>query len=250
MGNPVYVPESAMAVLAHPDDIEFSCAGTMFRWLKAGARVRYVIATSGDAGINEPVMSRAEAAVLREAEAIAAAAVGGVTDISFLREPDGMVEATMALRKKIVREIRDFRPEVIICRDPAMLWTSRDYINHPDHRATALAAVDAIFPAAGQRAVFEELEAEGLKPFKPRKVYVSGWDHVNTYISIDETIDLKINALREHKTQMRDWDPEPHVREVASRRAEGKEMQYAEAYRVITLVSDEEWEKRKASPQT
>ncbi len=244
MVSGIYIPESAMAVMAHPDDIEFSCAGTLFRWRKAGARIRYVLATSGDAGINVPVLSRAETAAIREVESMAAAAVGGVDDVSFLHEPDGMVQATMELRKKIVREIRDFRPEVIICGDPAILWTSRDYINHPDHRATALAAVDAIFPAAGQRQMFEELELEGLKPFKPRKVYVSGWDHVDTFISIDETIDLKVAALREHKSQMKDWDPDPHVRETASKRAAGKEMTYAEAFRVITLRSDEEWEKR------
>ena len=243
MENEHYIPGSAMAIMAHPDDIEYSCAGTLFKWKNAGARISYVLCTSGDAGINHLQVTREQAAEMREVEALQAAAVAGVTDVTFLREPDGLMQPTLELRKKIVREIRRFRPEVIICGDPTVLWTSRNYINHPDHRAAATVAVDAIFPAAGQRNMFEELELEGIHPFKPRKVYVSNSDHTDTFVSIDDTIDLKIQALREHKSQMINHDPEPHVREWAAKRAEGKVMTYAEAFRVITLVSDTDWRK-------
>jgi len=247
MNLDTYIPESALAVMAHPDDIEYSCAGTLFKWKAAGARIAYVLCTSGDAGINHLQVTREQAAQMREIESLQAAAVAGITDVAFLREPDGMLQPTLELRKKIVREIRRFKPEVIICGDPTVLWTSRNYINHPDHRAAATAAVDAIFPAAGQRNMFEELEVEGIHPFKPRKVYVSNSDQSDVFESIDDTIDLKVQALREHKSQMINHDPEPHVREWAAKRAEGKGMVYAEAYRVITLLSDADWEKRQNS---
>ena len=245
--NNLYVPESAMAIFAHPDDVEFSCAGTLARWAKAGTRLSYVVCTSGDVGIAKPGVTRAQAVAIREAEQREAAKIVGATDVVFLGEPDGMLEPTLALRKKLVREIRRFRPEVVICGDPTVVWVGDGYINHPDHRAAATAAVDAIFPAAGQPHLFEELEQEGLKAHKPRKVYASGWLHADTWVSIDETMDVKIQALLAHKSQMEGWDPGPRIREWAAERAKGKEMQYAEGFRVVTLESDEDWGKYKGS---
>ncbi len=240
-----YIPESALAIFAHPDDVEFSCAGTIARWVQGGCRAAYLLLTSGDVGIAEDGMTRERAREIRETEQRAAAAVVGAQEVIFLREPDGMLQATLELRRKVVREIRRFRPEVVICGDPTVLWAGNDYINHPDHRAASLAAIDAIFPAAGQPNLFEELAAEGLTAHKTRKVYVNNWESAEVFVSIDGTIDLKIAALRAHKSQMRDWDPEPRVKEWAALRAKGKEMQYAEGFRVITLESDEDWEKHK-----
>lgn len=246
MSNHIYVPESAMAIVAHPDDIEFSCAGTLIRWARAGARISYVLCTSGDVGIAEPGMTRERAMEIREAESREAARIAGATEIIFLREPDGMLEANLSLRKKLVREIRRFRPEVIITGDPTVVWAGPNYINHPDHRAAATAALDAAFPAAGQPNLFEELEAEGLTAHKPRKIYVSMMDsNGDVFVNIEETIDKKIEALRAHKSQMGDWDPSQSIREWAAASAKGKEMAYAEAYRVVTLVDDETWEKYK-----
>jgi LmbE family N-acetylglucosaminyl deacetylase len=240
-----YIPESVLAIFAHPDDVEFSCVGTIARWVRGGCRAAYLLLTSGDVGIASSGMTRQQAAAIREAEQREAAALVGVQDVIFLREPDGMLQATLELRKKVVREIRRFKPEVVICGDPTVLWAGDNYINHPDHRAAGLVAVDAIFPAAGQPNLFEELAAEGLTAHKTRKVYVNTWENAETYVSIDDTIDLKIAALRAHKSQMRDWDPAPSVKEWAALRAKGKEMQYAEGFRVITLESDEDWEKYK-----
>ncbi|MCL4559763.1 MAG: PIG-L family deacetylase [Chloroflexi bacterium] len=238
-----YTPESAMAITAHPDDIEFSCVGTLARWIRAGTRVSYVLCTSGDVGIDEPGMTRERAAEIREAEAREAAAIAGAQEIIFLREPDGLLVPTLELRKKLVREIRRFRPEVVVAQDPTRVWAGEDYINHPDHRAAGTAALDAVFPAAGQPNLFEELEAEGFKAYKPRKVYVSEWNGADLYVNIEETIDLKIKALRAHKSQMKDWDPEPSIKERAATRGRGKEMAYAESFRVVTLVDDETWNK-------
>ncbi len=238
-----YIPDSAMAIVAHPDDIEFSCAGTLARWAKAGSRMAYVLCTSGEVGIAEVGMSKSKAAEIRETEQRNAADIVGAQEVVFLREPDGMLQATLELRKKLIREIRRFRPEVVVCGDPTIVWAGDSYINHPDHRAAATAALDAVFPAAGQPNLFEELNEEGISAHKPRKVYVTSWTQTDQYINITGTLDIKVAALRAHESQMKDWDPEPRIKEWAAERAKGKEMTYAEAFRVVTLVSDEDWEK-------
>jgi LmbE family N-acetylglucosaminyl deacetylase len=149
-----------------------------------------------------------------------------------------------------VREIRRFRPEVVITGDPTIVWAGADYINHPDHRAAALAALEATFPAAGQPNLFEELNGEGLTSHKPRRVYVNIWDNkADVFVNIEETIDIKVAALRAHKSQMGDWDPTQQIKEWAASSAQGKEMAYAEAYRVVTLIDDKTWEEQKHKQQ-
>jgi len=241
--NNLYIPESAMVIVAHPDDAEFSCAGTMARWALAGTRISYVLCTSGDVGIADSGMTRIKATEIREEEQREAARITGVQDVVFLREPDGMLQPTLELRKKIVREIRRFRPEVVVTSDPTRVWSGNSYINHPDHRAAATAALDATFPAAGQPNLFEDIAEEGYLAHKPRKVFVTSWEDADVYVNIEDTIDIKVAALRAHKSQMKDWDPEPRIKEWAATRGNGKEMAYAETFRVITLVDDEQWEK-------
>jgi LmbE family N-acetylglucosaminyl deacetylase len=232
-----------MFIVAHPDDIEFGCAGTAARWVQAGCEVAYVLVTSGDVGIARTELTRAEAAAIREAEQLAAAEVVGVKEVVFLGEPDGMVVNTLDLRRRLVREIRRFKPEVVVCGDPTVLFVDNSYINHPDHRAVATAALDAVFPAAGQPHIFEELAAEGLAAHKVRKVYVQGFGDGDTFVNIGDVMDLKIAALRKHASQMGEWDPEPMLREWAGLAGKGKEMEYAEAFRVMSIVGDEEWAK-------
>jgi LmbE family N-acetylglucosaminyl deacetylase len=238
--NGYFVPKRALVIMAHPDDIEFGCAGTIARWVKDGAEVCYVLCTSGDVGIADPNITRAQAAEIREAEQRAAAGIVGVQQVVFLREPDGTLVDTIELRKKLVREIRRFKPDVVVTGDPTVLWAGPNYINHPDHRAAAQAALDAVFPAAGQPHVFEELAQEGFEAHKVRKVYATAWDNADLYVNISDTIELKLAALRVHKSQMKDWDPEPRIKEWAAQRAKGKEMAYAESFRVVTLQEDEE----------
>ena len=248
MSDTFYAPKRAMVIVAHPDDIEFGCAGTVARWVKAGAEVCYVLCTSGDVGIAKPELTRAQVTEIREAEQLAAAEVLGVKDVIFLREPDGTLVNTLDLRKRLVREIRRFRPEVVVCLDPTLFFVSSNtYINHPDHRAAGTAAVDAVFPAAGQPHVFEELAEEGLAAHKVRKLYIDSWGNGDTFVNITDTIDLKLAALRKHVSQMGEWDPEPMLREWSGEAAKGKEMQYAESFRVITLVSDDDWAKMIAA---
>ncbi|MBE7514295.1 MAG: PIG-L family deacetylase [Anaerolineales bacterium] len=225
-----------MVIVAHPDDIEFSCAGTIARWVREGAEVCYVLCTSGDVGIATPGMTNAEATRIREAEQTAAAEVVGVHNVVYLREPDGMLEATLHLRKRLVREIRRFKPDTVIVGDPQQLWSvGEGYINHPDHRAASLAAVDAIFPAAGQPNLFQELESEGLTAHKVHKVYVLSWEKATTWVNITDTIDLKVEALKKHVSQMGDWDVATEIKKWAAEIGKGHEMDYAEGFRVITF---------------
>lgn len=238
-----YIPSRAMFIFAHPDDIEFGTAGTAARWVQGGAEVAYLLLTSGDVGIADLTLTRAEATAIREEEQRAAAAVVGVQEVIFLREPDGTLVNTLELRRKVVREMRRFRPEVVVCGDPTVWFVDGTYINHPDHRAAAGVALEAVFPAAGQPHVFQELEEEGLSAHKVRKVYVEGWGGGDTWVNTTSTIDLKIAALRCHVSQLRDWDPEPMLRQWSAEAAKGKEMAYAETFRVITLISDEDFAK-------
>ena len=244
-----YTPKKAVAIFAHPDDIEFTCAGTTARWIKNGAEISYIILTSGDSGIDDPEISKKEAIQIREEESRKAAEITGVNEVIFLEEPDGLLEATLALRKRLVREIRRIKPEVVICGDPTSVLASENYINHPDHRAAATAAIDAVFPAAGQPSLFTDIEKEfGYSAHKPRKVFVATGNDADTFINITDTIETKIEALKAHISQMKGWDPEPMIRQWGQETGKGKEMAYAESYRVVTLVSDEDWEASEGDP--
>jgi len=234
-------PERAMIITAHPDDIEFVVAGTAAKWARAGTVVRYVLATSGDAGSHTPGITREEVARIREAEQRAAAKVAGVDDVVFLGHHDGEVEPTLALRRDLVREIRRFKPDVVICYDPTRLLVGDRYINHPDHRAVGQAALDAIAPAAAMPLVFPELHEEGLEPHQVREVLIASTPEPNTWIDISDTIDLKIAALRHHASQFPDgWDPGEMVRGWAVENGEQAGVPYAEVYRRIILVREEE----------
>jgi len=247
------IPTRAMAIFAHPDDIEFSVAGTVAGWVRAGCRVAYVLVTSGDVGIAEPGMTKERAVAIREAEQRAAAAVVGVTDVTFLREPDGMVEPTIALRKRLVRELRRFRPEAVLTSDPSLVFVPSGGINHPDHRAVGTAAIDAVFPAAGQPNLFEELADEGLTARKIRRMYISSRGEGDHWVDITDTVELKIQALQAHHSQLdaftglderiRAWSAAiaARGREAHPDVPEARAMRHAEAFRLVPIIPDQEW---------
>ena len=233
-------PQRALVVAAHPDDIEFVVAGTVAKWVQAGANVRYVLATSGDAGSHQPDVTREEVARIREEEQRAAARVVGVDDVVFLGYHDGEVEPTLALRRDLVREIRRFKPDTVMCYDPTRLLVGDRYINHPDHRAVGQAALDAVAPAAAMPLVFAELREEGLEPHCVKEVLVASTLEPDTWIDVTDTIDLKIEALRQHASQFPDgWDPEEMLRGWASGSGKKAGVPYAEAYRRIVLGRDD-----------
>src|SRR4051794_1646402 len=213
-------PKKIAVIMAHPDDAEFSCAGTIARWADEGNEVVYVLLTSGDKGSDDPEMTPEKLVATREAEQREAAHILGAQDVTFLKYPDGYLEPNLELRRDIVRQIRRLKPDVVICQDPTVRWFASEYINHPDHRAAGEATLAAIFPAARDRLTFPELLDEGLAPHRVREVYLAGAQTPDVTIDITNFIDLKIESLRAHTSQVGDFDFEPMVREWGKRSAE------------------------------
>jgi LmbE family N-acetylglucosaminyl deacetylase len=190
-------------VLAHPDDPEFYCGGTVARWVSEGREVTYCLLTRGDKGDDDVEADPELIAQKRMAEQQAAAEVLGVKEVIFLDHPDGYLTPDLALRRDVVRVIRQVRPEIIVTCDPTNFFPSDRYINHSDHRAAGQATLDAVFPAAGSGLYFPELlQEEGLKPHKVEQVYVAGAQHPNTIVNVTKFLTYKLAALKEHASQI------------------------------------------------
>lgn len=229
------VPESAMVIVAHPDDAEFTVAGTVAAWTRAGCRVTYVVCTDGNAGSHEPGMTREKLAEIRRAEQRAACATLGVSEVVFLGYDDGQLQPTLDLRRDLVRAIRQFKPEVVITGDPTSVFHGDRYVNHPDHRAAAQAALDAVAPASHMPLLWPDTGP----PHRVRQLYIRGNDEPNVWVDITETIGQKIDSLKHHASQMGDWDPTDMVKEWSAETGKEKGMAHAEAFRVITLERPE-----------
>jgi LmbE family N-acetylglucosaminyl deacetylase len=229
----------ALIVFAHPDDAEFLCGGTVASWTRAGTDVAYVCATDGSAGWNGPDRDRGDMAEIRDRELREAADVLGVTTVTFLGYVDGALYPTLDLRRSITREVRRFRPDVILTFDPSMLWAGRSYINHPDHRAVGEAVLAVVSCDAPTRPQFSELLAEGLEPFKVPALWLAGEEQgADTHVDIGDTIDLKVKALRAHHSQIENmgyFDIDERIREWAAKAADGLEVELAEAFRTFRL---------------
>ena len=208
-------------------------AGTLAKWARAGSTVVSVFVTSGNAGSNEftpPSMTREALAPIREAEQREACRVLGVAEVVFLRYEDGMLEPTIGLRRELTRLIRRHRPDAVVCGDPTVRFYGNTYMNHPDHRAAANAALDAVFPSAETRLIFPELLDEGLEPHRVTSVFIHGSNQPDTYIDISDFLDVKLAALREHRTQMGDWDPKEMITEWAHEQGQPRGLAAAESF--------------------
>lgn len=232
-----YEPASALAIFAHPDDPEFLVAGTIAKWASAGCKVNYLLCTTGDAGSHDASMSREQLSDLRKSEQVEACKVLGVQVVQFLHFHDCELEANLELRRAITQSIRRFKPEIVICEDPIPVIYSNAYlpgqenINHPDHRAAGIATIDAVFPCASMPMLWPELGP----PHQVKALYLRGNSDENTAIDISDTIDLKVRALKKHRSQLGDWDPTETI--LAWARLEGSQasVEYAEIFRVVEL---------------
>ncbi len=227
--------ERAMVIMAHPDDAEFTVAGTVARWAQEGKTVIYVLCTDGSRGSNDPQMELERMVAIRKAEQEAAARVLGVEEVVYLGYEDGTLEPTLALRRDLTRVIRRYRPDIVVCSDPTVRYHD-GYLNHPDHRAAGDAALDAVFPSASTRYIFPELLAEGLEPHTVREVLLRGAPSRNFWVDISDTIELKIAALKKHESQVSHiQDLEEGIRAWAREEAKGQDMTYAESFKRIIL---------------
>jgi LmbE family N-acetylglucosaminyl deacetylase len=190
-----------LVIAAHPDDVDFSAAGTIAGWTDAGLEVVYCIVTDGDAGGHDESVPRAEVAPLRRKEQTAAAACVGVSDLRFLGYPDGRVEATLELRRDLARVIRQVRPDRVVCPSPERNYV-RLGIGHPDHRAVGSAALDAVYPDARNPYAFPALRTEeGLDAWTVREIWLPGGPAPNHWVDVTDTFDRKVAALRAHESQ-------------------------------------------------
>jgi LmbE family N-acetylglucosaminyl deacetylase len=224
-----------MIVYAHPDDIEFSVAGTVARWAHLGTEVTYVVLTDGNAGSHDPGMTPERLAATRRREQEAAAQIAGAARCLFLGYQDGLLQPTLELRRELVRLIRRYQPEVVVCGDPRAVLHGDRYINHPDHRAAATVTIDAVFPAAEMELLYPDLLAEGLASHRVNYVYISTRDDPNCYIDISATVETKIEALRLHASQMGEWDPADWIRERSAEVGRQVGFAHAESFRRMTL---------------
>ena len=230
------VAELVMVIEAHPDDAEFTVAGTVAKWAQEGKAVIYVICTDGSRGTNDPQVKPESLVAIRKGEQEAAARLLGVEEIVYLGYEDGTLQPTLALRRDLTRVIRRYRPDIVICSDPTVRYYGDGYLNHPDHRAAGDAALDAVFPSASTRYIFPELLDEGLEPHKVQAVYIRGSLSPNFWVDISDIIELKIAALKKHESQVSHIQGlEEGIRAWAHEEATGQDMTYAESFKRIIL---------------
>jgi len=219
-------PVQVMVVTPHPDDAEFGVAGTVARWTREGKDVIYAVCTNGNKGTTDPNMKPDELAKIREKEQLAAAKLLGVREVIFLGYPDQTLEDTPEFRKEIVRLIRMYKPETVVTAD-----LYRRYLWHRDHRITSRVTLDAVFPYARDLLAYPDLLEEGLQPHKVKEVLLWGAEEPNYRSNITDTFDIKIAALRCHKSQVGN-NPSPEMegwlRERAKNMAKEEDYELAE----------------------
>lgn len=223
--------ERVMVVVAHPDDAEFSSAGTIARFTEAGYDVVIVQVTSGDKGTARRDISSADLAALREGEEKEAASRLGVKTVEFLRCGDGELVPDLGLREKIVRQIRKHRPDIVISHDPF-----RPYALHPDHRAVGTATVDSVYPTARDPLYFPEHLESGLEPHKVAELWLYGSESPDKFIDVSQTLHRKVHALKAHESQVGTAETlEERMRDRAREVGKAGGLEMAEAFKVIRM---------------
>ena len=224
-----------MVVVAHADDAEWGCSGTVAKLCAEGWQMVYVLCTDGSKGIDDPEINGDELIRIRKQEQTNAGQVLGLHDVVFLGYEDAMLQPSLELRRDIARAIRRYRPDLLICQNPVRTLVGRGYIGHPDHYAAGEASLAAVYPTARDRLTFPELLSEGLEPHKVREVWVMDRQNADQYVDVTEHIETAVNALRSHASQV---DPEDADKYLKGWRSEiGAEVgfQYAEAFKRFEL---------------
>ena len=225
--------ERVMMVTAHPDDSEFGAGGTVAKLVKGGREVTYVVVTNGNKGSGDRSMTPERLAAIRADEQRNAARTLGVARVEFLGHPDGEVEDTREVRRDVARQIRKWRPDLLICQNPNRTYNLG--ASHRDHRIVGGVALDCVYPLARDHMAFPELMPE-FEPHKVRQVYVMQWQSPHLVVDISDVIDLKLRALACHASQFGDFSKvEARVRERSGELGKAKGYAYAEAFDHILL---------------
>jgi LmbE family N-acetylglucosaminyl deacetylase len=241
-------PDRFMVIAAHPDDADFGPSGTASSWIDEGSVGWLVCCTSGDAGAEDPDADPLELAALREREQRAAAEVVGYAGVTFLHMPDGALANDLILREHLVREIRTFRPDAVLATDPETLFHRDRGVNHTDHRASGFAAVDAAYPAARNPMAFPWLARSGVAPHRVRRLYLFWSNSTTAYVDISATVDRKLDALRAHASQLKDFDAvEPRIREWVTESGKEIGVEAAEGFHLVIIDDDDEDEEESGA---
>ena len=219
---------------AHPDDLDYGCSGTVAKWTKEGREVHYCILTDGSKGKFDKISDN-KIVKIREKEQTNAAKVVGAKNVIFLREKDGELENTKELRKKLVKVIRRIKPDIILSPDPSNRSFDNFYRFHRDHRVAGEAVFDALYPAAGSPAFFPEL----TKQYPPHRINESWFyatDKPNVFVDISGMINKKLEALKQHKSQIIDFkEIEQRIKSWGRKFGERAKVKYAEGFRKVGL---------------
>jgi len=225
--------ERVLVVTAHPDDSEFGAGGTVARFVKEGREVAYCIVTNGNKGSSDRTMTPERLAGIRAEEQRNAARVLGVERVTFLGYPDGEVEDTRDLRRDVSREIRRFRPDLVVCQNPNRTYNLG--ASHRDHRTVGGVVIDCVYPLARDHLAFPELMPE-FEPHKVREIYVMQWNEPHIVNDISDVIDLKLKALACHASQFKDFAAvEARVRERNKELGAARGYAYAETFDRIVI---------------
>jgi len=225
--------QRVLVVTAHPDDAEFGAGGTVAKLAKDGCEVTYVIVTNGNKGSSDRTMTPERLAAIRADEQRNAARTLGVTRVEFLGYPDGEVEDTRQVRCDVTREIRRWRPDLLICQSPARTYNLG--ASHRDHRTVGGVALDCVYPLARDHMAFPELMPE-FEPHKVREVYVMQWQNPQMVVDISDVIDLKLRALACHASQFADFKGvETRVRQRSGEIGKSQGYAHAEGFDHIVM---------------
>ena len=226
--------ERVMVVTAHPDDSEFGAGGAIAKLVKEGCEVTYVIVTNGNKGSGDRTMTSERLALIREAEQRNAARTLGVARVEFLGYPDCEVEDTRELRCDVTRQIRRWRPDLVIAMNPHRSYNLGG--SHRDHRITAGVALDCVYPLARDHLAFPELMPD-YEPHKVLEIHLMQWENPQLVVDISDVMDLKLKALACHASQFADFPAvEKRVRERSAELGKPKGYAYAETFDRVVLA--------------
>ena len=231
--------KKVLVVLAHPDDPEFGAGGSIAKLADDGAEVTYVIVTDGSQGGEDPKQKDSELIATREKEQRAAARVLGVKTVEFLGHKDGHLAPDLKLRHDIVRMIRKHKPELVITHIPGRVLDVPMGGSHPDHLAVGEATLAAVYPDSRNPRAFRGLLKEGLEPHEVKEVWIPFWTQGDHLVDITDTLDRKLKALRQHKSQVakpgREWNYEKFMRKRHADIGKKAGYKYAESFKRITV---------------
>ena len=230
-------PKIVLGVAAHPDDLDFGASGTLAAFAAQGASVYYLLLTDGSKGTADREVASADLVRTRQQEQRAAVQAIGAKDVEFLDYPDGRLEVTMDVKRDIIKAIRKYKPDVVVTMDPSVLYSAdRGLINHPDHRAAGQATLDAVYPLARDHLSFPELFEAGHEPHKVSTVLLINFNQQNYTVDISQTIDLKMQALEAHSSQMTDLEKtQTMMRNIATQIGAASGYQYGEGFMRIDV---------------